>query len=105
MKQTKKFIAFQEKENGHFVSEYEHHEKRLAYKVGLCNCMQDALTLDYDAYEIQKEKMDLLAEAFGCNIVVVEATHEVKMLDGSDAPEPVERSAKADFLRFLGLED
>ena len=49
--------------------------------------------------------MDLLAESFGCNIVVVEATHEIKMLDGSDAPEPVERSAKADFLRFLGLED
>lgn len=105
MKQTKKFIAFQNKENGHFVSEYEHNKNRLAYKVGLCSSMQDALTLDYDAYERQKEKIDTLAEAFGCHIVVVEATHEIKMLDGSDAPEPVERSAKADFLRILGLED
>ena len=105
MKQTKKFIAFQDKENGHFVSEYEHNENRLAYKAGLCNSMQDALTLDYDAYERQKEQIDTLAEAFGCHIVVVEATHEIKMLDGSDAPEPEERSAKADFLRILGLED
>lgn len=105
MKQTKKFIAFQEKENGHFVSEYKHNENRLAYKVGLCNSMQDALILDYDAYERQKEQIDTLAEAFGCHIVVVEATYEIKMLDGSDAPEPVERSAKADFLRILGLED
>lgn len=105
MKQTKKFIAFQDKENGHFVSEYKHNENRLAYKVGLCNSMQDALTLDYDAYERQKEQIDTLAEAFGCHIVVVEATYEIKMLDGSDAPEPVERSAKADFLRILGLED
>lgn len=105
MKQTKKFIAFQNKENGHFVSEYEHNENRLAYKAGLCNSMQDALILDYDAYERQKEQIDTLAEAFGCHIVVVEATYEIKMLDGSDAPEPVERSAKADFLRILGLED
>lgn len=105
MKQTKKFIAFQDKENGHFVSEYKHHENRLAYKVGLCNSIQDALILDYDAYERQKEQIGTLAEAFGCHIVVVEATYEIKMLDGSDAPEPVERSAKADFLRILGLED
>nr|DAX81217.1 MAG TPA: hypothetical protein [Caudoviricetes sp.] len=105
MKQTKKFIAFQDKENGHFISEYENHKKRLAYKVGLCSSMQDALILEYDPYERQKEQIDTLAEAFGCHIVVVEATHEIKMLDGSDAPEPVERSAKADFLRFLGLED
>lgn len=105
MKQTKKFIAFQNKENGHFVSEYDHHEKRLAYKVGLCDCMQDALTLDYDAYEEQQKQIAALAESFGCNIVVVEATHEIKMLDGSDAPEPVKRDIKADLFKFLGLED
>lgn len=103
MKQTKKFIAFQQKENGHFVSEYEHHKKRLAYKVGLCNCMQDALTLDYDAYENQKEMIDLLAESFGCNIVVVEATHEIKLLDGTDAPEPLKRDVETDLLKLFGL--
>ncbi|KXT69975.1 hypothetical protein [Streptococcus cristatus] len=101
MKQTKKFIAFQDKENGHFVSEYEHHKKRLAYKVGLCSSMQDALILDYDDYERQKEQIDTLAEEFDCHIVVVEATHEIKMLDGSDAPEPKERSSKIDILDFL----
>lgn len=101
MKQTKKFIAFQEKENGHFVSEYKHHENRLAYKAGLCNSMQDALILDYDAYERQKEQIGTLAEAFGCHIVVVEATHEIKMLDGSDAPEPVERNSQSGLLDLL----
>lgn len=89
MKQTKKFIAFQDKEN------------RLAYKVGLCDSMQDALTLDYDAYERQKEQIDTLAEALGCHIVVVEATHEIKMLDGSDAPEPEERNSQSGFLDLL----
>lgn len=101
MKQTKKFIAFQNKEDGHFVSEYKHNENRLAYKVGLCNSMQDALILDYDAYEIQKEQIDALAEAFGCHIVVVEATHEIKMLDGSDVPEPEERNSQSGFLDLL----
>lgn len=103
MKQTKNFIAFQDKENGHFVSEYKHHENRLAYKVGLCNSMQDALIFGYDAYERQKEQIDALAEAFGCHIVVVEATHEIKMLDGSDAdaPEPVERNSQSGFLDLL----
>nr|DAF03107.1 MAG TPA: hypothetical protein [Caudoviricetes sp.] len=103
MKQTKKFIAFQQKENGHFVSEYEHREKRLAYKVGLCNCMQDALTLDYDAYEEQREHIDALAASFDCNIVVVEATHEIKMLDGTDAPEPLKRDVETDLLKLFGL--
>lgn len=101
MKQTKNFIAFQNKENGRFVSEYKHHENRLAYKVGLCNSMQDALTLDYDAYERQKEQIDTLAEAFGCHIVVVEATHEIKMLDGSDVPEPEERNSQSGLLDLL----
>lgn len=101
MKQTKKFIAFQDKENGHFVSEYKHNENRLAYKAGLCNSMQDALTLDYDAYERQKEQIDTLAEAFGCHIVVVEATHEIKMLDGSDAPEPEEHNSQSGLLDLL----
>lgn len=101
MKQTKKIIAFQNKENGRFVLEYKHNENRLAYKVGLCNSMQDALTLDYDAYEEQKEQLDTLAEAFGCHIVVVEATHEIKMLDGSDAPEPVERNSQSGLLDLL----
>ncbi|WP_314005743.1 hypothetical protein [uncultured Streptococcus sp.] len=99
MKQTKKIIAFQQKENGNFVTEYEHNNHRLAYKVGLCNCMQDALTLDYDAYEEQQEHIAALAESFGCNIVVVEATHEIKMLDGSDAPEPVKRDIKPSLLK------
>lgn len=101
MKQTKKFIAFQNKEDGHFVSEYKHNENRLAYKVGLCNSMQDALILDYDAYEIQKEQIGTLAEAFGCHIVVVEATHEIKMLDGSDALEPIKRNSQSEFLDLL----
>lgn len=82
MKQTKNFIAFQDKENGHFVSEYKHRKNRLAYEAGLCNSIQDALT-------------------FGCHIVVVEATHEIKMLDGSDVPEPEERNSQSGFLDLL----
>lgn len=101
MKQTKKFIAFQNKEDGHFVSKYKHNENRLAYKVGLCDSMQDALILDYDAYERQKEQIDALAEAFGCHIVVVEATHEIKMLDGSDALEPIKRNSQSGLLDLL----
>ena len=101
MKQTKKFIALQNKENGHFVSEYEHHDKRLAYKVGLCESMQDALILEYDAYEVQEEKIAALAESFGCNVVVVEETHEIKLLDGSDAPEPKKRNGQSGFLDLL----
>lgn len=101
MKQTKKFIALQNKENGHFVSEYKHNDKRLAYKVGLCECMQDALTLDYDAYEAQEKEIAALAESFGCHIVVVEAIHDIKLLDGSDAPELKKRNGQSGLLDLL----
>ena len=101
MKQTKKFIALQNKENGHFVSEYQNHDKRLAYKVSLCDHMQDALILECDAYEVQKEKIAAIAESFGCHIVVVEATHEIKLLDGSDAPESKKRNGQSGLLDLL----
>lgn len=101
MKQTKKFIVLQNKENGHFVAEYKQRGMRLSYEVGFTDLIQDALILEYEGYEIQKEMFDSLAEAFKSRVVIVEATHEIKLLDGSDAPEPKERNGRSELLDFL----
>ncbi|HFD5496084.1 TPA: hypothetical protein ACF42K_000001, partial [Streptococcus pyogenes] len=38
-------------------------------------------------YNIQKEKIDNLAETLGCDVVVIEASYDLKFIDGEDVPE------------------
>ena len=40
--------------------------------------------MPFDAYEKQKTEFDKLAEAFGCEVLVVEVEYNVTKLDGSD---------------------
>lgn len=43
-----------------------------------------ALQLPIEPYEKQKADIDKLAEAFGCEVLIVEAEYNVTKLDGSD---------------------
>ncbi|HER0608546.1 TPA: hypothetical protein VI025_001658, partial [Streptococcus pyogenes] len=40
-----------------------------------------------EAYNIQKEKIDNLAETLGCDVVVIEASYDLKFIYGEDVPE------------------
>ncbi|HHJ9656549.1 TPA: hypothetical protein ACQOJF_001786, partial [Streptococcus pyogenes] len=38
-------------------------------------------------YNMQKDKIDNLAETFGYDVVVIEASYDLKFIDGEDVPE------------------
>ena len=45
--------------------------------------LRDALYLPVEPYEEQKTEIDKLAEAFDCEVLIVEAEYNVTKLDGS----------------------
>ena len=46
--------------------------------------LEKALFLPLEPYEEQKNELDKLAEAFGCEVLIVETEYNVTKLDGSD---------------------
>ncbi len=48
-----------------------------------------------ESYEEQKNELDKLAEAFGCEVLIVEVEYNVTKLDGSD----FERTEREEFTR------
>lgn len=43
--------------------------------------------MSFEAFEEQKSKIELLAKTMDCEILVVEATYDVKHVNGEDAKE------------------
>ena len=64
-----------------------------------------ALQLPIEFYEKQKNNIDKLAEAFNCEVLIVEVEYNVTKLDGSDfertVPKEVTRDEIKSFLRSL----
>lgn len=58
-----------------------------AFKKMITDSIQLASFLPEEAYNIQKEKIDNLAETLGCDVVVIEASYDLKFIDGEDVPE------------------
>lgn len=54
------------------------------YKAVFTDHLREALYLPIEPYEDQKNDIDKLAEAFGCEVLIVEAEYNVTKLDGSD---------------------
>lgn len=57
------------------------HEDNMPIEVQLASFLPE------EAYNIQKEKIDNLAETLGCDVVVIEASYDLKFIDGEDVPE------------------
>lgn len=83
MKQTKKQVVFYNSEKDTFLMSYKDRGS-LAFEAVFTTELSDALSMPFDAYEDQKDELDKLAEAFGCEVLVVEAEYNVTKLDGSD---------------------
>lgn len=86
MEQTKKFIVFRDKETGNFLQEYKS-RGTLAYEAEYVNSLTHATKMTFESFEDQREKVEVLAKAFDCEILVVEATYDLKQLNGEDAKE------------------
>lgn len=86
MQLTKKYIVFRDKESGAYLDEYKN-EGTLAYKASYVRKIKHAKTMDFEAFEEQRKQVELLAKTMGCEILVVEATYNLKHLNGEDAKE------------------
>ena len=86
MEKTAKYIVFRHKESGAYLTEYKN-EGTLAYEANFIKQIRHAKTMAFEAFEEQRKHIKLLARAMGCEVLVVEATYNLKHLNGEDAKE------------------
>lgn len=100
MKQTETQVVFYNAEKDEFLKEYKD-RGTLAFEAGLTTNLIDALSVPLEAYEEQKNSLDKLAEAFGCEVLKVEAEYNVTKLDGSDFERTEREESTRDKLEEL----
>ena len=83
MKENNKQVVFYSAEKDGFLDSYKD-KGNLAFKAVFNDYLWKALQLPIEFYEKQKNNIDKLAEAFGCEVLIVEAEYNVTKLDGSD---------------------
>lgn len=83
MKLTEKLVVFYSAEKDGFLESYKD-KGSLVFTATFTDRLRDALYLPLEPYEKQKNNLDKLAEAFGCEVLNVEVEYNVTKLDGSD---------------------
>ena len=83
MKENNKHIVFYSAEKDGFLEKYKDRGS-LAFEAGFSEDLENALSMPLESYEEQKTELDKLAEAFGCEVLIVEVEYKVTKLDGSD---------------------
>lgn len=104
MKKTEKFIVIRNKENGHFLTEYKSNVGAFAYTATWSEDLQDAATNTLESVQKQSDKTQNLAEAFGGELLVVNATYELETIDGKepkDLMEEIKEAKRKHFENFL----
>lgn len=104
MKKTEKFIVIRNKENGHFLQEYENNNRALAYSSKWTDNLRDAANNSVESIEKQGDRMYKVAEAFEGELLEVTATYELKTLDGKepkDLTDEIEEAKRQHFENFL----
>lgn len=100
MKQTETQVVFYNAEKDEFLKEYKD-RGTLAFEAGLTTNSIDALSVPLEAYEEQKNSLDKLAEAFDCEVLIVEVEYNVTKLDGSDFERTEREGLKKDNIKAL----
>ena len=83
MKENNKQVVFYSAEKYGFLGKYKDRGS-LAFEAGFSEDLENALSMPLESYEDQKDELDKLAVAFGCEVLIVEAEYNVTKLDGSD---------------------
>lgn len=83
MKQTEKQVVFYSAEKDGFLKSYKD-KGSLVFEAVFDERLWKALQLPIEFYEKQKNNLDKLAEAFDCEVLIVEVEYNVTKLDGSD---------------------
>lgn len=100
MKTTEKQVVFYSAEKDAFLESYKD-KGSLVFTAMFTERLRDALYLPLEPYEDQKDELDKLAEAFGCEVLNVEAEYNVTKLDGSDFERTEREGLKKDDIKAL----
>ena len=100
MKENNKRVVFYSAEKDGFLESYKDRGS-LVFKAVFDDRLWKALQLPIEFYEKQKNDLDKLAEAFGCEVLNVEVEHNVTKLDGSDFERTEREPSSEDELKTL----
>ena len=100
MKLTEKLVVFYSAEKDGFLMSYKD-KGNLAFTATFDGRLWKALQLPFEPYEKQKADIDKLAEAFGCEVLIVEAEYNVTKLDGSDFERTERKEVTRDDIKAL----
>lgn len=100
MKLTEKLVVFYSAEKDGFLESYKD-KGNLVYTAVFTDRLRDALYLPLEPYEEQKNDLDKLAEAFGCEVLNVEVEYNVTKLDGSDFERTEREESLKDGIKAL----
>ena len=83
MKQTEKQVVFYSAKKDGFLESYKD-KGSIVFEAVFDERLWKALQLPIEFYEKQKTNLDKLAEAFDCEVLIVDVEYNVTKLDGSD---------------------
>ena len=83
MKENNKQVVFYNAEKDGFLKSYKDRET-LVFEAEFSEDLKNALSMPLESYEDQKDELDKLADAFGCEVLNVEVEYNITKLDGSD---------------------
>ena len=82
------------KEDGHYLVDYKSNEHTFAYSARFSDSMKDAAVIPEENFK-EDERFSKLADALGCEPIIVTATYELKALDGSEPKELIKKRKKS----------
>lgn len=100
MKKNNKQVVFYSAEKDGFLESYKD-KGTLVFTAVFTDRLERALFLPLEPYEEQKTELDKLAEAFGCEVLNVEAEYNVTKLDGSDFERTEREESMKDGIKAL----
>lgn len=100
MKLTETQVVFYSAEKDGFLESYKD-KGSLVFTAVFTDRLEKALFLPLEPYEEQKDELDNLAEAFGCEVLIVEAEYNVTKLDGSDFERTEREESMKDGIEAL----
>ncbi len=103
MKKTEKYIVIRSLETGYYLVSYKSNEGAFAYTANWTEDLQDAATSPMEVLDRNGDKLQKTAEAFGGELIVVNATYELETLDGNESKDLTEEIEEAKFKHFEGM--
>lgn len=103
MKKTEKFVVIRSLETGQYLMKYKSNEGAFAYSATWSEELQDAATNTLKSVQDQANKLQKVAEAFGGELLVVNATYELETLEGNEPKDLIEEIEKAKRKHFKNL--